>query len=237
MFIEPHVAFFTWGLNYYQPDCRVPLPRDIHFHPSPPVIVPELWKKYDRGAGMDWTTVGNWRQAGEVYFQGEVYTWSKDREFVKYLNVPRRTSQSFELALSSFEESDRLLLESHGWKVREANELSCDLDAYGRFIGGSRGEFTVAKDQNVRLRSGWFSERTGQYLACGRPVIVQETGFSNVLPTGRGLFSFQNEEEVIAAIESVVSDYAKHRRAARELVQEYFRYDVVLPRMLAQVGL
>src|SRR5205823_13423958 len=99
----------------------------------------------------------------ELEFQGEVYHWSKHLEFLKFLDLPAHTNQPFELALSSYNETDQHLLESKGWKVRDALGFSTDLDAYRHYIGRSRGEFTVAKDQTVRLRSGWFSERGARY--------------------------------------------------------------------------
>src|SRR5258707_7904853 len=109
-------------------------------------------------------------------------------------------------------------------------------DLNRRYICGSRGEYTVAKDQNIRLRSGWFSERSAQYLAAGRPVITQETGFSNTLPTGNGLFAFSTMGEILAALENINSAYQAHSRAASGLAREYFNYDVVLPRLLKEVG-
>src|SRR5205085_1130803 len=112
-----------------------------------------------------------------------------------------------------------------------------DLDKYRAYVGQSRGEFTVAKDQNIRLRSGWFSERSAQYLAAGKPVVTQETGFSNVLPTGEGLFGFSTMEEAAAAIDAVNSDYESHRRGALKLARERFNYDVVLKPMLADLGI
>src|SRR5439155_9617198 len=131
---------------------------------------------------------------------------SKHHEFLKFLDLPARTGQLFELALSSYTDADRELLESHGWRVRPALDFSDDLDAYRSYIGGSRAEFTVAKDQNVRLRSGWFSDRSATYLAAGRPVVTQETGFSNVLPTGRGLFGFSTVDEIVGAVEAINAD-------------------------------
>jgi hypothetical protein len=116
-------------------------------------------------------------------------------------------------------------------------DFSRDLDPYRQYITHSRGEFTVAKDQNVRLRSGWFSERSAQYLAAGRPVITQETGFSNALPTGQGLFGFSTLEEVLAAVEEINRDYAQHSQRAAELARTYFCADVVLKRMVADMGL
>jgi hypothetical protein len=235
-FLEPHVAFFTWGLNYGQPDCRVPLPERYRFRPTRPAVVPDLWEPFAVGPGVAFTTVGNWRQWGHVVFEGETYTWSKHFEFEKYLDLPRRTGRNFELGLSSYEPADKELLEQHGWTVTPALEFTRELDSYRDFVSGSRGEFTVAKDQNVRLRSGWFSERSAQYLAAGRPVVTQETGFSNVLPTGRGLFGFSTFEEAAEAIETIDVDYEKHRRAARSIAREYFDAELVLRELLDAMG-
>ena len=210
----------------------------FNFKPTRPPIVLDFWQPDRNGAGRTFTTVGNWQQPWrEVMFQGEVYHWSKHYEFLKFLDLPGRTNQAFELALSSYEEDDKRMLESRGWQVRHALDFSTDLDAYRRYIVGSRGEFTVAKDQNVRVRSGWFSERSAQYLAAGRPVVTQETGFSNILPTGQGLFAFSTMDEIVEAVESVNSDYEHHRRAASAIAQDYFNYEVVLTRLLADIGL
>jgi hypothetical protein len=236
-FLEPHCAFFTWGLNYGNSDCRVPLSGRFPFQPVPPAVVCDFWESPSNGTVDVFTTIGNWKQGGKVCFQGEVYTWSKHYEFLKFLEVPRRTPQAFELALSSYEEADRQLLENHGWRVRHALDFSRDLDAYRSYITHSRGEFTVAKDQNVRLRSGWFSERSAQYLAAGKPVITQETGFSNVLPTGQGLFAYSTLEEIGAAVYRINSAYEQHSQAARALARDYFSYDVVLKRILTHMGL
>jgi len=235
-FLEPHVAFFTWGLNYGRPDCKVPLPERFPFRPMPPAVVMDMWEPYRDGPGERFTTIGNWHQSGQVRYQGEIYTWSKHHEFLKYLDLPRRTRQPFELALSGYEEADRTLLEKNGWKIRPALEVSQDLEPYRRYITHSRGEFTVAKDQNVRLRSGWFSERSAQYLAAGRPVITQETGFSNVLPTGQGLFGFSTMEEILSAVESINADYERHSRKAAEVARQWFGYEVVLKQLLEATG-
>ena len=124
------------------------------------------------------------------------------------------------------------MLEGKGWNVRHALDLSLDVVPYREYIRQSRGEFTVAKDQNVRLRSGWFSDRSATYLAAGRPVITQDTGFSTILPTGRGLFGFATAEETLAAVEHINSDYDGHSLAAQELARDCFNYDVVLPQIL-----
>ena len=129
------------------------------------------------------------------------------------------------------------LLTSKGWKVVDALALSRDLLPYRRYVRASRGEFTVAKDQNIRLRSGWFSDRSACYLAAGRPVITQETGFSKVLPTGQGLFPFLRLDDVLSAMDMIRSDYARQSRAALEIASEYFAAEKVAGTLLAQAGL
>jgi glycosyltransferase involved in cell wall biosynthesis len=101
----------------------------------------------------------------------------------------------------------------------------------------SRGEFTVAKDQNVRLRSGWFSDRSACYLAAGRPVITQDTGFGKFLPTGEGLFAFKTIDDIVAALEKINADYEKHCRAARAIAEEYFKVETVLAKLIEDLGL
>jgi hypothetical protein len=235
-FLAPHCAFFTFAENYGKPDCRLPVCERFPFRPTRQPVVLDFWEGEGRG-GDTWTTVGNWKQSHRrVKLNGEVYHWSKHYEFLKFLDLPRRTGGSFELALSSYEDSDRELLEGKGWRVCPAAPLSADIDRYRDYITGSRGEFTVAKDQNVRLRSGWFSDRSATYLAAGRPVITQETGFGNVLPAGEGLFGFTTTGEILRAVDSVNADYPRHSRAAAALARDYFSHRVVLGRMLAEVG-
>jgi hypothetical protein len=237
-YLAPHSAFFTWGENYGNPDCKIPVTDRFDFKPTRPPVVMDLWEPYSNGTGPAFTTIGNWRQGRrELVFEGELYRWSKHYEFLKFLDLPARTNQEFELALSHYDDADQQLLESKGWKVRPALSFSDDIDAYRDYIVQSRGEFTVAKDQNVRLRSGWFSERSATYLASGRPVITQETGFSNILPSGEGLFGFLTMEEIEQAVESINSDYGAQSAAASSIAQEYFNYEVVLPQLLSDVGI
>src|SRR5262245_59094712 len=173
-FLAPHCAFFTFTENYRNPDCGLPVSELFHFKPTRQPVVIDFWTSAAAGRADTFTTIGNWQQPWrEVVFKGEVYHWSKHYEFLKFLDLPARTQRAFELALSSYEEDDRRLLESKGWRVRHALDFSQDIDAYRAYVAGSRGEFTVAKDQNVRLRSGWFSDRTATYLAAGRPVVTQ----------------------------------------------------------------
>jgi len=232
-FLEPHSAFFTFAENLDSPDCRLPRSDRFAFRPTRQPVVLDLWPDRSPQPADVFTTIGNWRQEWrDVTFEGRRYSWSKHQEFLSYLDLPERSGQAFELALGSCDETERRMLRQRGWRVRDGVEISQGIDRYRDYIGASRGEFTVAKEQNVRLRTGWFSDRSATYLASGRPVITQETGFGNVFPTGRGLFGFDSFEEAETAVEEVNGDYARHAGAAREIAREYFAHDVVLGRLL-----
>lgn len=235
-FLEPHVAFFTFGENYGRPGCGLPVSDRFAFHQTRQPVVTDLWLgAADRDA--TYTTVGNWSQSWrEVTLDGERYGWSKDQEFRKLLALPRRTGRPFELALASYTPQDRELLESRGFRVRNALDFSTDLDAYRGYIRASHAEFTVAKDQNVRLKTGWFSDRSATYLAAGRPVVTQDTGFGSALPTGEGLFAFATIDDAVAAVDAIESDYPKARRAAFDVARTHFDSEVVLGEMLDVVG-
>lgn len=235
-FLEPHCAFFTFAENYGRPDCGLPRTERFELLPTRQPVVLDLWP--DRPpARRPFTTIANWQQPWrEIRWNGEVYHWSKHYEFLKLLDLPSRTSQPLELALANCAPKHRDLLTQHGWRVRDSLPFSTDPDAYRDYISASRAEFTVAKDQNVRLRSGWFSDRAATYLACGRPVVTQDTGFGAALPTGDGLFAFSDMDGALAAIEEVNSNYTRHRRAAREIAREHFDAGAVLGRILEHLG-
>jgi GT2 family glycosyltransferase len=236
-FLEPHCAFFTFAENWGQPDCGLPLHDRFRFVPTRQPVVMELWPDRSPQPADLFTTIGNWRQDWrDVTYEGERYTWSKHHEFLKYLDLPERTGRRFELALSSCEPSEREMLAARGWRVRDGLEVSSGIDRYRDYIGSSRGEFTVAKDQNVRLRTGWFSDRSATYLASGRPVVTQDTGFASALPTGNGLFAFDSPEAAAEALARIDSDYAAQSRAARDLAQEHLSHDVVLGALLEHLG-
>jgi GT2 family glycosyltransferase len=237
-FLERHSAFFTWGLNFGNPGCELPWARPFSFTPSPPPVVLDFWDNDVVPAGAPFTTIGNWRQRyRQVRRGGRVYQWSKHQQFMQILNLPARTKAPLELALSSYTDHDHLLLAEHGWRVRPGLELSRDLDSYREYIVNSAGELSVAKEQNVHFRSGWFSERSATYLAASRPVILQDTGFGSALPTGEGLLKFGDLDAAAEAVAEVRSDPARHQRAAKEIAREYLSHDVVLGDMLNHVGL
>lgn len=235
---EEYDDMVSYGENVGTPHSPLPaLPR-LRARTRQPVLL-DLWQS-GPPTNDAFTTVGNWKQSGrDVVFQGETYYWSKHHEFLKFLDLPLRTAQPLEFAtgLGSLDDETRRMLEANGWRLRDAHPLTVDPWPYREYVMASRGEFTVAKDQNVRLRSGWFSERSACYLAAGRPVITQDTGFGTVLPTGEGLFAFNTMEEALAAIDAVNSDYARHSRAAREIAEQYFRAETVLAKLLSELGL
>lgn len=236
--LDAHCAYFTLGTNFGASDCGVPLPAGYEFTPMLPPVLLDQWQLPQFGGRTLFTTVGNWRQEfRDVNFRGEVYRWSKHHEFLKFLELPGLADQPFELALASDDEESRKLLLEHGWRVRDGFRLSADIDAYRRYIVESRGEFTVAKDQNIRLRSGWFSDRSATYLAAGCPVICQDTGFGRALPIGGGLFAFSTMEEILEAVEQINGNHDEAGRAAREIAREHLDAERVLAKMLDQLGL
>ena len=235
--VDQHDLIATYGENIGTPYSAIPpLPR-LRARTRQPVLL-DFW---DIGATKQrgFTTVCNWSGVGEVEFQGEKYFWGKDREFMKFIDLPYRIDRPIELAmgLSYIPAETRATLMSHGWQLTDAHAMTLDPWPYRDYVCSSAGEFTVAKDQNVRLRSGWFSERSACYLAAHRPVITQNTGFGTVLPTGEGLFAFDTMDEILAAFDSILSDYRRHSRAARAIAEEYFRAETVLSKLLSDLGL
>jgi len=252
--LAEHDEFVTYGENIGTPGSPVPPLPGLRAHTRQPVLV-DLWRD-GAPARAEYTTVANWKQEGrEVELDGETYFWSKDVEFMKFLDVPRRAGRAVELATNLVDPATirygegepvralglppatRALLEQNGWRLVEARDFTTDPWPYRDYVRASRGEFSVARDLHARLRSGWFSERSACYLAAGRPVIAQDTGFGETLPTGEGLLAFTTPDEAVAALEEVESDYERHARAAAEIADEYFRAETVLARLLEDLGL
>jgi len=235
-FLSLHDVCFTYGENLGAPDCPIPLTGFAWQKTRPPVVL-DLWEERVDPTCRYFTTVATWHNKGkDITFQGQTYYWSKHVNFLKFLELPRRTSQPFELAVETGDEAVRNELATLGWHLVEAVERSATVEGYREYIAASRGEFTVAKDIYVRPCSGWFSDRSVCYLAAGKPVVTQETGFSKFIPTGRGLFAFSTMEEVVTALETINADYGHHAHAARQVAAEYFAADKVLLKLLQDAG-
>lgn len=234
--VDEHDDVVTFGLNIGNSDCSLPpLPR-LRAKTCQPVVL-ELWQT-GPPTKAEFTTVGNWRQDGrDTFFDGKTYYWSKHREYLKFIDLPKRVPQSLEVAtgLMQLSPEDVDMLESNGWHLTDSHPLN--VCSYRDYVQASRGEFTVAKDANVRLQTGWFSDRSACYLAAGRPVITQDTGFGMILPTDEGLFAFSTMDDILAAFETIERDYEKHSRAARAIAEEYFKAETVLARLLNDLGL
>jgi hypothetical protein len=237
-----HHVRFSYGVNIGRPGCTVPT-GGLDWLPTLPPVVPEMWQdrasmrsgQGDSAADGVLTTVASWKAYGAVTYQGERYG-QKNEEFLRLLNLPSRTPQRLELAVSGGGDGEVEQLLAAGWSIRDAGEVSSDVPTYRAYISGSRGEFSVAKQAYVKARSGWFSDRSICYLAAGLPVILQDTGFSDWLPTGRGVLAFSSSEEAAECIERVNAEYMAHCRAAREIADRKFSYRVVLPYLLEAVS-
>jgi hypothetical protein len=234
--LAAHDTLFSFGENLGAPDCGVPIEQFTWLPTRQPVVL-DLWENdFDVRKGA-YTTIATWRNEGkDITYRGETYRWSKHWEFLKVVDLPTRRSVPFELA-TGVEADDLALLQKNGWQQRLSLSVSTDLDTYRDYIQRSRAEFTVAKDQYVRLRSGWFSDRSVCYLAAGRPVITQETGFSKFLPTGEGLFGFETVDDVVVAVDTIESDYDRCSRGARAVASECFAAERVIGSLMERAQL
>jgi hypothetical protein len=234
--LADHDTHFSFGENLGQPDCDTPIEKFKWLPTRQPVAV-ELWNDGASTGGPAYTTITTWHNKGKnLEWRGDTWYWTKDREFEKILDLPKLRNVPFELA-TSVDEKVQKLLRDHGWRQTGSVEISRDAELYRKYIQQSRGEFTVARDQYVRPNTGWFSDRTCCYLAAGRPVITQETGFSKFLPSGRGLFGFRTMDDILAAVDAIESDYAGHCRAAAEVAREYFAAEKVVGSLMERAGL
>lgn len=226
---EHHTAFFSFGENIGRPGCAVPadgLPWRSTRHP----IFLDAWPVTPGPADGKFTTVMQWDSYAAPVHGGLRYGM-KSESFAPYLDLPASAGHVFELAIGSAT-APRELLTGKGWTVLNPVELGWDPWAYRRYIQESKAEFSVAKHGYVISRSGWFSERSASYLASGRPVLIQETGFSDWLPTGAGVVPFASPEQALAGVEAISSHYEFHCKAAREVAEEHFDSRKVLSRLI-----
>ena len=225
--------YFTTGLNMGAGDCTAPT-AGLTWRPVLSPISVSRFAVAESPPDAPFTTVMNWRSHKTIQFQGLRYG-QKDVEFLKFLELPSRTTANLEVAASGRVPEDQLV--AAGWRVRDADRVAATVESYLAYIASSRGEFSVAKNVFVATNCGEFSERSGCYLASGRPVVAQETGFSRHVPCGRGLFAVRNEEEAAAALDDINTDYERHSRWAREIAREYLDAERVMRSVLNGIGL
>lgn len=238
--VDAHTHHFTFGENIGADDCRIPS-CGITWRPTRQPICLDRWTLEDSHARDEaaYTTLMNWTAAPPLFYQGE--TWGqKDVEFRRFLSLPKSVA-GLPLAVavaqtggagSAFPVEEAA---SNGWQIRDPNQCAPDWRAYKKFIGDSRGEFSVAKETYVKARTGWFSCRSACYLAAGRPVVTQDTGWTKHLPHDCGLLAFDDVESAAAALAAVEAAYDEHARAARRIAEECFASGRVLGGMLEQL--
>jgi hypothetical protein len=236
--LDGHDFYFTIGENIGTPFCPIPTCGFRWRRMRQPVVL-EHWPAYYHEGGLDrFTTVASWRGAyGPVQHGGKTFGL-KVHEFRKFVELPGRTSQRFEIALDIHpaDEKDLNLLRRHRWWIVDPKTVAPDPVAFRRYVQTSGAEFSVAQGIYAETESGWFSDRTVRYLASGKPVLVQDTGFSRHYPVGEGLVAFSTPEEAIAGAGRIADDYDGHSRAARSIAESYFDSDKVLGRLVEEVG-
>ena len=212
---------FTFGANIGTSACRVPV-GPFRWHKTWQPVTMQDWA-HDLPATDRFSTVMTWKIESFADVGG-----NKDQEFVKFIDLPSRTPQHFELAVNG----PQNLLREHGWATVDAMGVSRGLWDYREFIQRSKAEFGIAKHTYVSTRSGWFSDRTECYLASGRPALVQDTGWSAHLPSGEGLLGFSTPDEALDGIDRINSNYQAHSQRAREVASAHFDAATVLTELL-----
>ena len=233
-----HDDFVTVGLNVGREGSVVPTCGLKWLTTVQPVVL-EHWPTQPPNPRGPVTSVCTWRgDWGGVEFGGRTYGL-RVHEFRKFVALPRLAPHArFEIAVDihANEGKDIALLDENGWNRTDPAAAAADPECYARFIAGSSAEFMVAKNLYVDTRGGWFSDRSICYLASGRPVLAQDTGFRTALPAGDGLLAFSTLDEARAGIEEIFRDYNRHARAARAVAEECFDSDKVLRRLLERLG-
>jgi hypothetical protein len=238
-YLRRHHALFTFGENVGTERFPVPTHKLKWLATRQPVVT-DLWKtSCPPSPAAVFTSVANWSTSGlkDIEWRGEKYLWSKSREFLRFVAAPKKSGEPFELATNIKDAPTRTKFDRNGWRFRSPNDLSSDYRLYRQYIRRSKAEFTVAKDQYVRLNTGWFSDRSGCYLAAGRPVITQETGFTKIFGKHDGLFAFNSLGDIPEAVKAINADYARHSRGARQIAREFFEAEKVLRSLLERAAI
>ena len=227
-FFAAQDALFTFALNIGAPTCTIPT-TPFRWRPTIQPLVLEFWPVTPPRSDAPYTAIFSWRVDRISVGQG------KSKEILRLAELPSRVRQRMLLAVGG--PAPRELLTRSGWEITDGVTATINPEVYRAFIQDSRGELGFAKSLYVETRSGWFSDRTQCYLASGRPAVVRDTAFGDVLPCGEGLLVFTGTEDLVRGLESIESDYGRHSRRARELAEEHFAAEKVLRSLLEQAGL
>jgi len=234
--LEGHTHFATVGQLLGDPACDIPTCGRTWITTLPPVVL-EHWPYAAPTRRRSFTTVGNWRSYGSIEHQGSRFG-QRAHSLRQLAGIASSSTHRFEVALAIHEDErdDIAMLHRHGWRLLDPKPASGTPSAYRSFVQSSYAEICIAKSGYVESHCGWFSDRSACYLASGRPVLAQDTGFGRALPVGEGLLAFGDAAEAVAAADAVCAVYEDHRAAARSIAEEHLDSDRVLTRLLGAVG-
>jgi hypothetical protein len=234
-FIRCYDRHFTYAENIDNPDCLIP-EVNVDWRPTRMPVVLDYWRSSAGRplvADLPWTTVLTWSRFTKKLFHNGISYLGKASQMERFIGLPGLVDPQIAIAIGGAEPPISKLA-ANGWSILDGPEVTLTPQRYQEFIEGSRGEVSVAKHVYVAMKTGWFSCRSACYLAAGRPVVVQDTGFSNVLPVGKGVVAFNTIEEAAEGIHRVEADYSQHAKAARGLAEEWFDSDRVLSELLEE---
>jgi len=229
--VDVHDVHFSFG-----EDLSEEVPRTGH-HWLPtrqPIVLSEWWPS-ERRCDV-FTTIMNWTSHNSVTYNGQTYG-QKDVEFMRFLELPNLVAPTvLEVSIGpgKTHRTPYDLLKHKGWRIADPKNACPDFDTYRKYIESSQAEWSVAKNGYVLGQPGWFSCRSACYLAAGKPVVLQDTGFSSILPVGEGILPFTTIEEAVAAVLEVENNYPRHAGAARAIAEEYFDSDKVITRLIEE---
>lgn len=234
--VESHDVHLTYAENIHSDDCIIPR---MHFdwRPTRCVVTLKPWKEVKDQPppqGAAFTTIMSWNYYGKLVYKGVQYD-AKVPEYEKFRDLPRRSDVPLALAVGG-QKAPVEQIKGDGWQLIDGYTATLTPQSYLEFIAGSAGEWSIAKNVYVATRSGWFSCRTACYLAAGRPAVVQETGWSRFVPSGRGVIAFETMDQAVEALREVSGNWKAHSAAAYEIAREHLASDRVLPRMLDEIA-
>ena len=231
-----HDRHLTYAENMYAADCRLPK-LGIDWRPTRAIATLSNWadiKNAPPPAHAPFTTVMSWSYyKGPLSFNGVAYD-QKAPEFEKFYDLPQRVKAPLRLAVSGYQQPAENI-KNAGWQLVPGIDVSLTAEQYLKFIADSAGEWSIAKNVFVAMRTGWFSCRTACYLAAGRPAVVQDTAWSRYVPSGAGVIAFNTMDEAIDGLNRVTAEPDRHRTAAYAIAREYIAPDKVLPPMLEAI--
>lgn len=232
--IPVYDRYYTNGKNVGRAGNPVPTLGLKWGHIYSPVKV-DIFRPTISTRSSPYSTVMNWQSRPPITFQGKTYG-QKDIEFQKFLSLPLKIDHPIEVAVPGREVPFKLL-EQNGWLINSSQKVTISFDSFQNYLNYCRGEFSVCKNVFVENKTGWFSDKSAAYLASGRPVVLQDTGFGSHLPVGNGLFAVSTLEEAVSAIKEIENDYTKHSKAAREIAGNYLEAKKVMGDFLQELGI